>query len=347
MMKDIVKDLIFIYRVTRNLLFHKLGHSYPLVMILWPTYRCNQRCIFCGNYKKHIEKELTTQEILKIINDMKELKIPFCTVSGGEPLLREDIIDIGKFLLKKGIKSSINTNGTLITKSLAEELLRAYEVIVISLDGFEKTHNFIRRDKNGFKLAMRAIRYLNRLKDDNLIGINFVLNKYNYKELLPLTKSLLRKKIIDFMSIQPVNFRKDLNPPLHEVIFIVKQLMRIKRKFPGFIRPTFGFLKKIYQYFSGEKFHCEAGKLYCTIEPNGNLLACDYVGSPIGNLKRQKLKELLKSQKLKEFELEKERCEGCLFECTIEISELANTPLLQLFKRAPEFMKRRYLGIHE
>jgi len=332
--KKTSKNFIFGYRLARNIFYHKLGKSYPIIVAIWPTYRCNEKCIFCGNFKKHVKKELTTQEIFEIIDQMNKLSIPICAISGGEPLLREDIIEIGEYLLEKNIRNSINTNGILITKTLAKNLVKSYETIIISLDGFERTHDYIRRTRNGFKLAVGGIRYLNSVKEDNLIGINFVLNKYNYRELIPFTKTLLKKKIVDFISVQPVNYVKRLNVPVTETQALVNDLLKIKKKYPKFIRPTVTFLNKIPEFFSGEKFTCNGGRLYLTVDPSGDVLPCHCLEftSPIGNLRNQKLKDILKSGKIKEFELRKKNCVGCLQEFTTEVSDVMNSSLLEMVK---------------
>lgn len=339
-----LRDVVFSYRVVRNILYHKLDKSYPITIIIWPTYRCNHRCIFCDAYKKHVKKELTTQEILEIIDQMDRLKIPLCVISGGgEPLMRKDIIQIGEYLIEKNIKSSICTNGSLITKKMAKELVNSYERISISLHGFEKTHDYITRTKGSFSSTMKGIKNLNSVKKNNIINVNFVLNKYNYREVIPFTKFLLKKKIVDFIAILPINTVKMLSPPLNEIKIIVDELLKIKRKHPDFIRHTPEYLNKIVEYFSGKKFHCEAGDLFCVVSPEGNVFPCYTIGISIGNLRNQKLKRILKSEKMKKFKSMRERCEGCLFEFTNEISNIVSLPPTKLFKMAPEIIRREYI----
>ena len=342
------KNAIFMYRVARNILYHKLNKSYPIIVALLANYRCNEKCIFCGHPSRAYMGGLPTEEIFELIDQIDELKIPFCSVSGGEPLLRSDIVEIGDYLLEKNIKNSLNTNGTLITKDLARQLSGSYESIVVSLDGLKKTHEQLRGVKNCFESTMRGIEYLHSAKDTNLVGINFVLNKYNYNDLIPLTKLLLKKKLVDFIRITAVKHEKDLKPPIDETRAIINHILKIKKKHPQFIKPSEELLMKIPRFFSGEYFPCDAGKLYCTIAPNGDVYVCDFINEafPLGNFRNQKLKYILKSERMKEVDRIKSQCGGCLFEFAIGFSDVLNSSPLELAKNIPKFIKDGYYLHH-
>jgi MoaA/NifB/PqqE/SkfB family radical SAM enzyme len=335
-------EAIYLYKLLRCYLFHKFKRPYPLVANLWVTYRCNQKCVYCYNYKKSVERELTTAEIFKFIDELHKLKIPLCTVSGGEPLLRSDIVEIGKYLKKKNIKSSISTNGTLITEELGRELVEAYDVIIISLDGPEEIHDKVRGMKNAFKLATNGIKILKKHAYKNSIGISYVLHKYNFKEFIPFARKLYKTKLVDFITLNPVNTIESLFPPLDELRLEVKRITRFKRKFPSFLRPTISFLEKIPNYFSGEKFLCNTGGAFFTVEPDGKVRPCDCMDVWTGNIRHDSLEKILSSQK-KDLEKIKANCPGCLFESTIEISDIMNSNPFRVIKDALP-MLRHYIS---
>jgi len=90
--------------------------AFPQVIRIELTYRCNMNCDFCFN-KSHISyRELPTKDILKILSKIKEEGIDKIKFTGGEPLLRKDLLQIVKFSKKIGLFVMLNTNGLLVTK---------------------------------------------------------------------------------------------------------------------------------------------------------------------------------------------------------------------------------------
>ena len=347
-MNFLKRKLTFNYRVIRSVVSHKLNKKHPVMASISPTSKCNLDCAHCSLTKRIPKKEFTVQEIINIIDQISELKIPFCAISGaGEPLLHKNILEIGNYIQERGMKSLLNTNGTLITKKLAKGLVRSYEIIIISLDGFEKTHDFIRGVKGSFKSTIKGIKNLNLAKGNNLIGLSFVISKYNHKDLIPLTRYLLKEKIVDFMVINPVSGARSrlLLPSTKESLQTIEELKKIKKRNPKFIRPTSEFLNKIPLYIAGKKFVCD-GLVQFTITPTGDVLPCDWMDFPLGNIKNQTLKEILNSKKLNEFELRKKNCPGCLLECTIGISDIIKSNPLRMLKNFLIFVKNEYpLGL--
>jgi MoaA/NifB/PqqE/SkfB family radical SAM enzyme len=296
-----------------------------------------------------MREELSTNEWKRVIDEMSKLGIAFCSISGGEPLLRNDVIELGEYMEKKGIRNALNTNGTLISETNAEQILKTFETIIISLDGFKKTHNLIRKRKYAFQETWNGIKILKKIKEEknckSRVGVNFVINKLNYKELLPLLNFLRKKDIVDFVSIQPVNFVKELYPPPSEIRKIISEVKKIKEKYPSFIKDSLEFLDLIPRFFERERFPCHAGELYFILEPNGNVLPCSYFFEPLGNVRKESLSRILSSKKAKIFkELIRSKCDGCLFKCTIEVSQFFSTPLPLFLKKVPLSIKVDHFG---
>jgi len=98
------------------------------------TNRCNLKCFFCrAESNKHIENELSKAEIFQLLSDIKKMKIRHISLTGGEPLLRKDILDITEAATDMGFELSLSTNGTLL-KAIPIEFLRTFQPIRISLD---------------------------------------------------------------------------------------------------------------------------------------------------------------------------------------------------------------------
>ncbi|MEO0241950.1 MAG: radical SAM protein [candidate division WOR-3 bacterium] len=111
--------------------------SAPISLCLSITDRCNLNCRHC--LAAGVEEELDTEEMIKIIRKIGNVKVFSVGIFGGEPLVRKDIWRFIEELKKFPISLSLNTNGTLITPHTAKRLKEfGVKDIVLSLDGSEE-----------------------------------------------------------------------------------------------------------------------------------------------------------------------------------------------------------------
>ena len=114
-------------------------------VVVWNmTRRCNLKCIHCYSNSADIDypDELTTEEGKKLIDDLAAFGSPVILFSGGEPLIRKDLLELAQYATDKGMRAVISTNGTLITKEIAAKLQKiGLSYVGVSLDGLEKTHD--------------------------------------------------------------------------------------------------------------------------------------------------------------------------------------------------------------
>lgn len=142
--------------VIGSILANKLyGKRTPLIATLLVTNRCNLKCNYCYArvFDRKIE-DMPIQEIFKIIDDLKALGTVLMVLSGGEPLLRDDLPDIIRHAKKNGLLCEVLTNGALVAEK-AEDL-KNIDYLCISLDGNETDHDKSRR-KGSYKAAVSAI----------------------------------------------------------------------------------------------------------------------------------------------------------------------------------------------
>lgn len=156
----------------------------PKVVVWNATSRCNLRCQHC--YFKASDKaspgELNKQEGMSFIEDLAEFDVPVLLFSGGEPLLREDIFELGRFAANHGIWTVLSTNGTLITEEVAKKIKESgFRYVGISLDGMEGTNDWFRQQKGAFAQALSGIRSCR--KAGLKVGLRFTLTKCNFREL--------------------------------------------------------------------------------------------------------------------------------------------------------------------
>ncbi len=154
-------------------------------VVVWNVTRaCNLNCVHCyaRSTEKTGEKELSTPQAMAVIDDLAEFGSPVILLSGGEPMMRPDIIDIAAYAVNKGLRAVISTNGTLIDRQKAEDLKTiGLSYVGVSLDGMEEVHDRFRRKKGAFKDALKGIR--NCQEAGIKVGLRFTMNRLNRQEI--------------------------------------------------------------------------------------------------------------------------------------------------------------------
>jgi 12,18-didecarboxysiroheme deacetylase len=154
-------------------------------VVVWNVgQRCNLRCVHCYAHSKDLTYtgELTHDEGLRLIDDLAAFGAPVMLFSGGEPLMRPDILELIRHARERGMRAVISTNGTLITPELAEKLKEfGLSYVGISLDGLEETNDHFRGVKGAFRLALDGIR--NCQAAGIKVGLRFTMNQRNVQDL--------------------------------------------------------------------------------------------------------------------------------------------------------------------
>lgn len=141
---------------------------HPLRQLFWEsTLRCNVHCLHCGSdCVASVETpDMPAEDFLKVIDteitphvDPHQVLI---IISGGEPLMRKDLADIGHALKQRGYPWGMVTNGLALTETRFQELVAAgLRSITVSCDGLEKDHIWLRQHPLAFEGATRAIRLI-------------------------------------------------------------------------------------------------------------------------------------------------------------------------------------------
>jgi 12,18-didecarboxysiroheme deacetylase len=166
-------------------------------VVVWNVTRaCNLKCVHCYAHAtdhRH-EKELTREEAFSVLDDLAGFGVPVVLFSGGEPLVRQDLLDLARHAVDHGMRSVVSTNGTLITREKARELRKVgLSYVGVSLDGLEEVNDRFRGKKGAFRDAMTGIR--NCREAGIKVGLRFTLNRMNVKEV-PRIFDLLEKEDI-------------------------------------------------------------------------------------------------------------------------------------------------------
>lgn len=172
--------------------------TYPAPrLIFWETTAgCNLRCIHCRRIEvadQLTPHDLTTAEAMTLIDQIAAVGSPVLVLSGGEPLMRPDILDIARYATDARLPVALATNGTLIDADLARRIQASgVKRVSISFDGADSaTHDVFRALSGSFDAAVRGFR---ALREAGLpVQINTTVAKHNQAQLegvLALAKDL-------------------------------------------------------------------------------------------------------------------------------------------------------------
>ncbi len=163
------------------------------------TNGCNFRCKHCYLGDNNFQN-MSLDMIKKIGEDAKRLGVTSIAITGGEPLLHDDIKDILNYLHEKGLYTELYTNGYLLDEKFCD-FLRSINIgnVHLSLDGHtEALHDALRNKRGSFKKTISAINYLK--KRDIQIVVTCVLSKYTLEYV---------DEIIEFFESQGLQYKLD------------------------------------------------------------------------------------------------------------------------------------------
>jgi len=166
-------------------------------VVVWNcTKTCNLSCRHCyaGSDNQRYQGELSTTEAYRMIDDLAAFKVPVLLFSGGEPLMRPDILDLAAYTVDRGIRATFSTNGTLITKKTAARMKEiGVGYVGISLDGVGEINDEFRGQKGAFERALKGIK--NCLEVDQRVGLRFTINRHNFHQLEQILDLIERENI--------------------------------------------------------------------------------------------------------------------------------------------------------
>jgi heme d1 biosynthesis radical SAM protein NirJ len=176
-------------------------------VVIWNLIRrCNLCCKHCYSISADTDfpGELSTAEVFDVMDDLKAFGVPGLILSGGEPLLRPDIFDIGRRAKDLGFYIGLSTNGTLIKQQHLDPIRDAgFDYLGISIDGIKDTHDEFRQMKGAFDASLAATRLCqnNGIK----VGLRFTLTQDNAEEL-PQLLQLAEDEGVDKFYLSHLNY---------------------------------------------------------------------------------------------------------------------------------------------
>lgn len=295
-----------------------IDKKYPVSLIHFVTNRCNARCSFCfidfdDAVKQNKNNEMTVAQIDLLTKNLGP-SIQNVNLTGGEPFLRTDFVDIVRCYFKNADLSSavINTNGAFPDRinSLIENLSKEFPtkklIFIFSIDSFPEEHNRIRKVRGLFEKVMESYNVVKKFPGHATASVNLTCSHENYHSVNKLYDILVNEYGVQCFTPIIVRDEGVYKIPLElkkEILAAYKELTtkimndirtrRIEGFDPGTLRGKVLNAKNKIQYeitsdtYLEPEFrsYCPAGSIFGVIQADGSVHPCEILDKPLGNLK--------------------------------------------------------------
>lgn len=278
----------------------------PINLTIGLTYRCNSKCKTCNIWRMKSNNELSAEEFDEIFR--KFGRAYWFTMSGGEPFLRRDLVEICQSAHDNCRPGVINipTNGLLsnVIPGKVEEILEVCPgsqiVVNLSLDGVGEQHDEIRGVKGNFERAMETYEALRSLNSKNFeLGIHTVISVYNVHEIPQIYEQLRKLRPDSYITeiaeerVELGTMGKKITPSLEDYSKAINSLSEMvkREKWKGTSKLTQSFRLEYYRLVKRtlkekrQVISCYAGYASAQIAPNGDVWSCCIRAEPMGNLR--------------------------------------------------------------
>ena len=262
----------------------------PLTQLFWEcTLRCNMRCRHCGSDCKisTVHPDMPFADFEKVLLRVREVYDPhklLIILSGGEPLMRDDLAACGRRIKSLGFPWGLVSNGLLMTDARIDELLASgMRTATVSLDGLEEDHNWMRGVPNAFERASAAIR---RLAGESIpFDVVTCVNQRNFPRLEEIKKYLISLGLRQWriFTVFPVG-RAATDPQLQLDNQQYRALMDfiVSTRREGRIHLSYGcegFLGPYEGRVRDHLFSCQAGLTIASVRIDGAISGCTSIRS--------------------------------------------------------------------
>ena len=267
------------------------------MLVSWnTTNKCNMYCDHCyRDARDQLTDELSTAEAKKLIQEIKQAGFFIMIFSGGEPMMRPDIYELGSYAAACGLRPVLGSNGTLITPEAARSLKQAgFMAAGISLDSLDPVKNDQFR-----KLERTFERTLSGIENLKAAGIPFQLHTtvmdWNNHELEDITDFAVEIGAMahHIFFLVPTGRAVQIEDEALRVVDYERTINRIMEKQKSVaieLKPTCApqFMRVADKKGLNLRFSkgCLAGVSYCIISPRGDLQPCAYMDMPVGNVRQ-------------------------------------------------------------
>ncbi|MCQ8894033.1 MAG: radical SAM protein [Methanolinea sp.] len=294
-------------------------------LVVWDiTHRCNLRCIHCyQDAHKAFPDEMSTEEAKKVLDDLSDAGVVAIAFSGGEPLMRPDMRELVSYAKDKGFFVSLASNGTLIDEHMANDLAaRKLDYIEISVDGADAAHHDLFRGVPGaFDRAVAGIQACVGAGLDT--GVATTVTRETVGQLpaihqLAAGLGVSRMMCFNFVPTGRGTGMVDQDIPPDQREALHRWILGVDRRgnLPVLLSTAPQFARvavedeqgeggiPVGHFYTGKGLEgkaaalaefiggCGAGRIYCSIEPEGTVQPCVFLPVPAGNLRQSSFAEI-------------------------------------------------------
>lgn len=305
---------------------------FRLAQPIWVSWEintaCNLRCIHCRVEEYSTQKNIfTTERSRKFIDELVEMGVFNIGITGGEPFLREDLLEIVEYASDKGLRVNIVTNGSMVNPELIEKLadINHMNILQFSLDSARpERHDKIRQCKGLYDKVIRGIELgidyglkvgvittvfrINLKEIPRIIDVLVKLgvSYYGARRYIPVGQGVCNK---DLLEITPEEYRAHCeywckkSEEMHGLLNMV-----IEDPLLGILHPEgFYHLDKV---FPG----CKAGYTYSAVLATGDVVPCMFLSMKLGNINETSFRQIWNSSPVLEAIRKREltgKCGNC------------------------------------
>jgi MoaA/NifB/PqqE/SkfB family radical SAM enzyme len=322
------------------------------ILILNAHSRCNCRCLMCDIWKRESNDQMRAQDLERHRASLANLGVCQVVLTGGEPLLHNDLAGLCNFLRERPIHLTLLTTGLLLHKR-AEEVATLFDDVIVSLDGPQDIHDAVRRISGAYNLIHKGIAAVRHLNPSIPITCRTTVQKANHRHLRQ-TVDAARALGLDSLSflaadltseafnrplIWPGEKQSEVGLNLEETKALEDEIEQLILEYEAGISHRYivepaAKLRKIARHFRehlGQLPHqapiCNAPWVSAVVEVDGSVRPC-FFHRPIGNITSSTLEEVINGEAAQKFrqslDMETDAtCQRCV--CSLNYRE--NSPV--------------------
>lgn len=172
-----------------------------LQQLFWEcTLRCNLKCRHCGSNCSVNDRrnEMPLRDFVLVLDEIRQnIDNPLLVITtGGEPLMRKDIVDCGREIKERGFYWGMVSNGTFLNEQTFKRLLESgLDSLSISLDGLREEHNWMRQSSSSYDDAINAINTIVNMTSTLTWDVITCINRRNFFQLEEIRQVLIRHQV--------------------------------------------------------------------------------------------------------------------------------------------------------
>ncbi len=304
------------------------------------TPRCNLNCVHCRtSASMNLQEKLTYKNIINVIDEIATEFKPVIVLTGGEPLLRDDLFDIASYIKSKGMRVGLATNGTLVNGDNVKTIKEHFDVASLSIDGSSATvHDNFRGVHGAFDSTLKAAALFKKE------GLNFIINssftkrnQHDIKDTYKLAKKIGASAWYMFMIIPTGRGEEIFNELISKEDYkeILKWHFYLElREKEMFVRPTcapeyyalcdmeakskkMDFKRRSLKFSTGGTKGCIAGQKIAFIGYDGEVKPCSYFLRSAGNILKNGFLDIWYNSKIfndmRDFKNYNKKCATCRY----------------------------------